>query len=68
MRIGLPARSERGVPGSEAGKPAAGSRRPPEDHGLWLRQEADGSHLDAVRHSRIPGAGDHPVQRSQQGR
>ena len=68
VRAGLPAHAERGVPRPEAGEPAAGPRRPPEDDRLRLRQEADRPHLDAVRHARVPGARDHPVQRTQQGR
>ena len=38
------------------------------DHRLRIRKEGEGEDVDAVRDARVPGAGDHPEQRVQQGR
>ena len=47
------------IQGPEAGEPAAGRQRLPEDGGLRLREAhaARGEDVHAVRHPRVPGAG-----------
>lgn len=64
--LGVPARTEHRVPRLEAGKSAPGQGWPSEDYRLWIRQEAQGSHLDAVWHPRVFSPRDYSVKRTQQ--
>lgn len=60
--------TEHRLPGPETGEFAAGQRWTFENHGLWIRQEVEGPHVDVVWHPRVFSAGDYPVERTQQGR